>query len=137
MNTFPISIYCPKGSAGANAQNVWSNPLDVDVVVQTSYAPRFAPDTTVATDGTNYATITLASSVDGGTTWVDLYSCTTNATGGAALAVDVATTMTINAAATGASFRLARGGLLRVKKTYAGSGAAVGGSVVLSAVKVP
>lgn len=130
-----ISIALAKASAGADGQQIWLNALDTDVVL-TDYVPRFVPDTTVSTDASNYATITLASSKDDGTTWVALYSCTTNSSGGAALAVNVPTTMTA-ADAAGSAFRLEQGDMLRVEKTYTGTGAAVGGSVNLAVIKAP
>lgn len=121
---FPVTIYMPTQTAGADADHDIALP-DVKTRI---VAAKFAPAAASAANATNYATLTIESH-DGAGGSVSAHSAgMTTAT--VAMAVGTTREFTITADT------LPAGGSLRLAKTYAASGVAVAGvlTVVLQAV---
>lgn len=118
MYEYSISLKLPTASAGADAT------ADVAIATKSQLvAAHFAPDADSALDGTNYGVVTLEAN-DGA--------------GGSFAAVSSAMTTETVAMAKGTrrDFALTRdsvpaGSIVRVAKTYEGTGVAVEGTVTL------
>lgn len=94
----------------------------------------FAPDTTLAANDTNYATVAIdINDGAGGSFGTDIVSFTTQVTGGYSLTIGTAHDC---APSGGTNMELQQGYILRVSKTYAASGGAVDGLFTVVAEKL-
>lgn len=103
------------GPADGTAVEYFINPLDDKAKVA---AFVIVPNVAIAAHDTNYITITIT---NGATT---LATQTTKVTGGAAMDIGVAITMTLGANGVGTALEVAAGGVLKVAITESGTGPA-------------
>lgn len=115
-----VSISVPYTAAGTASRGMdgWSSPVGGRIDID--YGFKITPDTSVATNGTDYTTYTLARYRAGSAT--TLATFTTNSSGGAALTQWTDSSMTAGAAATGTGLEVAAGDTFVVTKAESGSG---------------
>jgi len=105
-------------AATTNRNVYWRNPANAPALRILEAA--WMPDTTLALDGSNFATRTLTNDTQS----LTLATQTTAATADTAGTARVSTV-------TGAGVRIAPGDVLRLAKTHTGTGGAIGGDLVL------
>lgn len=124
MYQFPITIYMPTQTAGADADHDVALPAVKTRIVSATFAPSAA----LSADASNYATLTVESHDGAGGAVSAHTDGLTTAT--VAMAVGTSRALTVTADV------LPAGGAVRLAKTYAGTGGAVAGvlTLVLAAV---
>jgi hypothetical protein len=121
--TSVITIPLVTAAAGADAEAGTFVPFDCEIV-----SASYVSHDDVAANGTNYATLTLNKNDGSGGAFAAIADVITTET--VACDADTARAFTVNSA------EIAAGSIVQVAKTYAASGAAMAGAVVLEVVRV-